>query len=142
MLIPDINVLVYARREDSVDHARYLDWLERALSGVEPVGLVTPVMAGFLRVVTNPRVFAQPTSIEDALVFVEAVLDTPASVVPSPSARQSGIFFEVCRKVGAKGNVVPDAWLAATAIDLDATLVTADRGFARFAGLRWRHPLD
>jgi hypothetical protein len=99
-------------------------------------------MAGFLRVVTNPRVFAQPTSIEDALVFVEAVLDAPASVVPSPSARQSGIFFEVCRKVGAKGNVVPDAWLAATAIDLDATLVTADRGFARFPGLRWRHPLD
>jgi hypothetical protein len=142
MLIPDINVLVCALRRDAARHERYLDWLQGALGGAEPVGLVAPVVAGLLRVVTNPRIFASPTEPEQALEFVDAALGAPACVVPPPSGRHMATFLSLCRTSGARGDLIPDAWLAATAIDLDATLVTADRGFARFLELRWRHPLD
>ena len=142
MLIPDVNILVYAVRRDAAAHERYLDWLEDAISGVEPVGLVAPVVAGLLRVVTDPRIFVSPSMPAQTLQFVEAMLDAPACVAPRPSDRHVTTFLDLCRRTGAKGDLIPDAWLAATAIDLDATLVTADRGFARFAALRWRHPLD
>lgn len=142
MLIPDVNILVHALRRDAPRHPQYLDWLKGALGGPEPVALVAPVVAGLLRIATNPRIFVSPTEPEQALAFVEAALDAPACVVPPPSGRHMATFLDICRRSGAKGDLVPDAWLAATAIDLDATLVTVDRGFARFAGLRWRHPLD
>ena len=141
MILPDVNVLVYAARDDVPDCARYREWLERALLGPEPVAIASPVLAGFLRVVTNPRIFARPSSLDDALRFVDAVLAAPAAVVPALSGRLAGALAEVCRLAGATADRVPDAYLAAIALDLDAELVTADRGFARFQGLRWRHPL-
>jgi predicted nucleic acid-binding protein len=98
--------------------------------GPEPVAFASPVLAGFLRVVTNPRVFAYPSSLDDAQAFADAVLAAPAAVVPALSERLAGMLAEVCRRAGA----------TAIALDLDAELVTADRGFARFQGLRWRHP--
>jgi toxin-antitoxin system PIN domain toxin len=108
--------------------------------GPEPVAFASPVLAGFLRVVTNPRVFAYPSSLDDALTFADAVLAAPAAVVPALSERLAGMLAEVCRRAGATADRIPDAFLAAIALDLDAELVTADRGFARFQGLRWRHP--
>jgi uncharacterized protein len=141
MILPDVNVLVYAARDDVPSCSQYRAWLETTLAGPEPVAVVTPVLAGFLRVVTNPRVFTQPSSLDDALGFVDAVLAAPAAVVPAMSQRLAALFPEVCRRAGATGDRVPDAYLAAIALDLDAELVTADRGFARYAGLRWRHPL-
>lgn len=141
MIVPDVNVLVYAARDDVPDCARYRAWLETALLGPEPVAIATPVLAGFLRVITNPRVFALPSTLDDALRFVEAVLASPAAVVPALSERLAGTLAAVCRTSGATADRVPDAYLAAIALDLDAELVTADRGFARFEGLRWRHPL-
>jgi toxin-antitoxin system PIN domain toxin len=142
MILPDVNVLVYAARDDAAANARYREWLEHALAGPEPVALATPVLASFLRVVTNPRVFAQPSELDDALSFGDAVLAGPAATVPALSQRLAGLLTDVCRRAGATADRVPDAYLAAIALDLDAELVTADRGFARFAGLRWRHPLD
>lgn len=142
MILPDINVLVYAARDDTPVYARYRAWLEAALEGPEPVALAAPVIAGFLRLVTNPRVFAQPSTLDDALLFVDAACGAPAAVMPALSERVAGILADVCRRSGATADRVPDAYLAAVAIDLDAELVTADRGFARFAGLRWRHPLS
>lgn len=142
MILPDVNVLVYAARADVPTCERYRAWLEGALAGPEPVALVTPVLAGFLRVVTNPRIFNHPSSLDDALAFTGAVLSAPAAVVPALSQRLAGLLTEVCRRAGATGDHVPDAYLAAIALDLDAELVTADRGFARYEGLRWRHPLD
>jgi len=141
VILPDVNVLVYAARDDVPDCARYREWLERALLGPEPVAIASPVLAGFLRVVTNPRIFAQPSSLDDALRFVGAVLAAPAAVVPALSERLAGLLAEVCRLAAATADRVPDAYLVAIALDLDAELVTADRGFARFQGLRWRHPL-
>lgn len=142
MILPDVNVLVYAARDDAPANARYREWLEDALAGPEPVALVPPVLAGFLRIVTNPRIFTQPSSLDDALRFADAVLAGPAATVPALSERLAGLLMDVCRRAGVTADRVPDAYLAAIALDLDAELVTADRGFARFAGLRWRHPLD
>jgi len=141
LILPDVNVLVYAARDDTPECAHYRQWLEDALMGPEPVAFASPVLAGFLRVVTNPRVFSHPSSLDDALAFVDAVLDAPAAVLPALSERLAGMLAEVCRRAGATADRVPDAYLAAIALDLDAELVTADRGFARFEGLRWRHPL-
>jgi toxin-antitoxin system PIN domain toxin len=141
VILPDVNVLVYAARDDVPDCARYRAWLEAALLGPEPVAVTSPVLAGFLRVVTNPRIFAQPSSLDDALCFVDAVLAAPAAVVPALSERLAGTLAGVCRRAGATADRVPDAYLAAIALNLDAELVSADRGFARFDGLRWRHPL-
>ena len=142
MILPDVNVLVYAARDDRPACAQYRAWLGDVLAGPEPVALVTPVLAGFLRVVTNPRIFPRPSTLDDALGFVDAVCAAPAAVVPALSERIAGILSDVCRRAGATADRVPDAYLAAIAIDLDAELVTADRGFSRFTGLRWRHPLD
>jgi uncharacterized protein len=142
VILPDVNVLVYAARNDVPEGARYREWLERELAGPEPVALVTPVLAGFLRVVTNPRIFTRPSSLDDALRFVAAVRCAPAAVSPALSERLADLLVGVCRRASATADHVPDALLAAVALDLDAELVTADRGFARFAGLRWRHPLE
>ncbi|OPZ44011.1 MAG: Ribonuclease VapC43 [Actinobacteria bacterium ADurb.BinA094] len=140
MILPDVNVLVYAAREDVPDCARYRCWLEAALLGPEPVAMVAPVIAGFLRVVTNPRVFTHPSTLDDALAFVDAALAAPAAVAPALSERLTVTLAKVCHRAGATADRVPDAYLAAIALDLDAELVTADRGFARFEGLRRRHP--
>jgi uncharacterized protein len=100
------------------------------------------VLSGFLRVVTHPRVFAAPTPIETALAFADALRGHRNAVVIAPGARHWDIFTELCRAAEAKGNLVPDAYLAALAIESGSDWITADRGFARFPRLRWRHPLD
>ena len=142
MELPDVNVLVYARREDAVDHVRYREWLERLINGDEAFGMADLVLSGFLRVVTHPRIFDPPTRLEDALVFVDTLTSRPNCVRLATGPRHWELFAELCRKTGAKGNVVPDAYHAALAIETGSTWVTADRGFARFPGLRWKHPLD
>jgi toxin-antitoxin system PIN domain toxin len=138
----DVNVLVFAHRLEAPNHDRYRAWLDEARSGEEPLGLAEPVLAGFLRVVTHPRIFREPTPLDIALDFVEGLLRSPTATRVVPGERHWSLFTELCRRVAATGNLVPDAYLAALAVELGATWVTADRGFARFPGLRWRHPLD
>jgi toxin-antitoxin system PIN domain toxin len=142
MRCADVNVLVYAHRPESPDHVAYRAWLERARTGHEPLGLSDLVLSGFLRVVTHPRVFREPSPLDVALDFVAALTGSPAASVVTPGERHWSVFTDLCRAVGATGNVVPDAFLAALAIEQGATWVTADRSFARFPGLRWEHPLD
>lgn len=142
MILPDINVLLYAFREEHADHARYRQWLRAALGGPEPVGLPLHVLAGFVRVVTHPGIYEPPTPQAEALDFVRAVREAPAAISVEPSERAPRVFDELCRRSGVKGGQVSDAYLAAVAIDSGCVLVTADRGFARYPGLRWRHPLD
>lgn len=141
MITIDVNVLVYAFDEDAVAHDRYLDWLTDALAGDEPVGMTDVVLSGFVRVVTHPRILVHPAPIETALGFVDALRAAPAVVPVLPSDGRWSIFERLCRAVGAKGNLVADAFVAASAIDLGAELVTTDGDFSRFPGLRWRHPL-
>lgn len=142
MLIADVNVLVYSFRRESPRHAEHRAWLEEKLAGTEALGVSELALSGFLRVVTNHRVYNEPTTTEKALAFCDAVLAAPAALPVRPSAGHWAIFSSLCRTVGATGNLVPDAYHAALAIDHDATWVTTDRGFARFPGLRWALPLE
>jgi hypothetical protein len=138
----DVNVLVYAHRPEAPDHSRHRAWLDSARAGHEPLGLVDVVLSGFLRLVTHPRIFREPTPLPVALDFVDALLRSPAATRVGPGERHWPIFVDLCRLADATGNVIPDAFLAALAIEQGATWVTADRSFGRFPGLRWIHPLD
>lgn len=99
------------------------------------------VLSGFLRVVTHPRAFDVPTPVDRALTFTDALRSRPNCVLLAPGQRHWGIFARLCRAVGARGNLVPDAYLAALAIESGSEWITTDRDYSRFPGLRWRHPL-
>jgi uncharacterized protein len=137
MLLADVNAYIYAHRPESPHSDRHREWLTNALRGPEPFGVSELVLSSFLRIVTNHRVYKEPTPPGVALSFCQAVLTAPAAIVVRPGARHWAIFHRLCTQVGARGNVVPDAYLAALAIENGATWITTDRGFARFPALRW-----
>jgi toxin-antitoxin system PIN domain toxin len=137
-----VNVLVYAHRADTRDHARYREWLDGVVNGPQSFGLPDLVLSGFVRVVTHPRVFADPTPMAQALAFAEALRSVPNRVRVVPGERHWGIFTRLCRDADVRGNLVPDAWFAALAIESGSEWITTDRDYARFPGLRWRHPLE
>ncbi len=141
MRLVDVNVLVYAFREDAPEHAAHRAWFEALVGSDEAYGVSDIVLSGFVRVVTNPRIFKTPASLELALAFVNAFRGRPNAVMIAPGARHWGIFTRLCEDVCARGNLVPDVWLAALAIESGSEFITADRGFARFVGLRWQVPL-
>ncbi|NIV35144.1 MAG: PIN domain-containing protein [Anaerolineae bacterium] len=142
MILPDVNVLVYAHREDAPNHAAYREWLESVINSDQAYGMADLVLSGFLRVVTHPRIFAQPSGLDQALAFVADIRDQPNCVVVQPGPRHWSIFEHLCRTAQVKGNLVPDAYLAALAIESGSEWITTDRDYARFAKLSWRHPLD
>ena len=137
MLLADVNVFLYAHRPESPRSGAVRTWLEAALDGDEPFGVSELVLSGFLRIATNHRVYREPTPPETALAFCEAVRTAPAAVPLRPGPRHWSLFSSLCSVVGARANVVPDAFHAALAIENGATWITTDRGFARFPGLRW-----
>ena len=143
MLLLDVNVCVYAIREDSSpDHEAYRTWVESVLTGDEPVGLSELVLSGVIRLVTNHRVFRQPSSTVQALDACRTLRSAPAAIPLGPGPRHWDIFDSLCAEVGARANTVPDAYHAALAIENGATWITTDRAFAQFPGLRWREPFD
>lgn len=141
MLIADVNVFVSAHRRADPRHVHMRRWLDGSLDGAEPFGASDLVLSAFLRIVTNHRSFPDPTPLELALEFCEAVRGAPATQVVVPGSRHWAIFTNLCRQAQARANVVPDAYLAALALENGATFVTSDRGFARFEGLRLLDPL-
>ena len=141
MILPDVNVLVYAFHEGTPDHERYREWLVAAVAADEPIGVADIVLSGFLRVATHPKVFSPAAPINRALEFAAALRGQPTAVPIAPGPRHWSIFERLCRDAGVKGNLVPDAYLAALAIESGSEWITTDRDFSRFPGLRWRHPL-
>jgi toxin-antitoxin system PIN domain toxin len=105
-------------------------------------GLSDLVLSGFLRVVTHPKVFNPPSGTDKALAFVEELRSQPTCAIINPGPRHWDIFCRLCKTSGIKGNLVPDAFLAALAIESGSEWVTADRDYHRFPGLRVRHPLE
>lgn len=142
MILIDVNILVYAHRPDSDNHKHYRKWLEEALESGLPCGFSDVVLAGMIRIVTNPRVFPDATPIDLALQFANQLREHPACVTVSPGNRHWDIFTRLCKQVGAKGNLVSDAYFAALAIESGAEWITTDRDYSRFPGLHWRHPLS
>ncbi len=120
---------------------RYRDWLTAAAESDAPLAVSDLVLSGFIRVATHPRIFSPPAPIDEAIAFAIALRTQPNAVAVIPGARHWEIFERLCLAVGAKGNLVPDAYLAALAIESGSEWITTDRDFSRFPGLRWRHPL-
>lgn len=140
MILPDVNVLVYAFRSDAENHSAYRAWLEDIVNGEQAYGMSPQVLASVIRITTHPRVFAHPDPLADVLAFVTVLLDQPHCQIIEPGRRHWGIFSALCHKANAYGNLVQDAWLAALAIESGCEWITNDRDFARFTGLRWRVP--
>jgi toxin-antitoxin system PIN domain toxin len=140
MVLPDVNVLVYAHREETAKHQACRDWLEGIVNGDEAYAVSELVLSGFIRVVTHPKVFKRPSKIEDALAFVEGVRDQPHCVRIEAGPRHWDLFKRLCVEAGVKGNLVPDAYLAAMAIESGCEWISTDQDFSRFKGLRWRRP--
>jgi hypothetical protein len=138
---PDVNVLVYAHRRDVADHDRYRAWLEEVILADVPYAVSELVLSGVVRILTNHRIFRFPSVTDEALTFVEYLLAQPNCTPIRPGARHWTIFARLCRESGARGPLVPDAYYAALAIEHGCEWITSDRDFARFKGLRWRHPL-
>ena len=142
MLIPDVNVLVAAHRPDghpAGDDVR--EWLTDRLTAVERVGVDTHVLSAVVRIVTNPRIYEHPSSRTAALIFCDTVLEAPSAVTVAPSPRHWSLFASYVQELRLTGNDVSDAYLAALAVDHEATFASLDRGFRRFPGLRLVDPL-
>ena len=142
MILPDVNVLLYAMVAQSKDHSRYRDWLEEELNAPSAFGLSDLVLSGFVRVATHPQIFRPPMDLEEALGFVNELRTHPNCVLITPGPRHFQIFTDLAVKTGARGNLIPDAWFAALAIESGCEWITTDRDYSRFPGLRWRHPLQ
>lgn len=142
MILADVNVFIYAFREDSPRHPEYRAWLEEVVNAQEAFGLAEMVLSGVIRLLTHPRIFTPPTPTELALEYAEALRSQPNVVLLQPGSRHWQIFAQLCARANAKGNLVPDAYLAALAIEHGCEWITSDRDYARFPGLRWRHPLE
>lgn len=140
MILPDVNVLLYAFRSDSTHHAAALAWVEALVNGDEAYGMSPQVLGSVVRLATHPRVFVAPSRLEDALAFARVLLEQPQCTAIVPGTRHWAIFEDLCRRAAASGNLVQDAWFAALAMESGCEWVTTDGDFARFPGLRWRRP--
>jgi hypothetical protein len=141
MLLPDVNVLIYAHRAEGPEHARYAEWLTQLAEGPEPFGLSELGASAFVRIVTNAKIWNEATSIEDALSFVERLRARSNARLLTHGPTSWEIFARLCAAARARGKLVADAYHAALAIEHGCEFVTADGDFARFPGLRYRHPL-
>jgi toxin-antitoxin system PIN domain toxin len=142
MILLDVNILVSAHRADADQHREIKSWLEAALTDPAGVAVSELALSGCLRVITHPKIFKKPTPLVQALNFLEDFRSREEVHLLGPGASHWKIFVDLCRRSDARGNLVPDAFHAALAIELGCEWLTLDRGFARFPGLKWRHPFD
>lgn len=142
MLVVDVNVLVSAFFRQAPDHEQMRTWLAGAVADREPLGVSDVACVGAVRVLTHRRVFDPPTPLPTALDQVAALRGNPGVLTLVPGPRHWVIVDELCRAGAATANLVADAGHAAVGVEQGATWISKDRDFARFPGLRWRHPLD
>lgn len=141
MIVPDVNLLVYAVHEESPVHARAARWLRALLDGDEPVGIPWMISIAFLRLVTNRRIFPNPFLVDDALAVVDGWYARRFVSAVEPGQEHWSILKRLLLTSGAAGNLTSDAHLAAICIERGAILHTADADFGRFPGLQWTNPL-
>jgi toxin-antitoxin system PIN domain toxin len=140
VILCDVNVLLYAFRRDAADHEQYRAWLEEVVNGDGAYGVSPQVLSAVIRLSTHPRVFVQPSHRDEVFAFARVLLDQPHCVAVNPGPRHWDVFTRLCAESNATGNLVPDAWFAAMAIESGCEWITTDRDYARFKGLRWRPP--
>jgi uncharacterized protein len=141
VIVPDINLLIYAHNRRDPNHEPAKAWWEETLNGNTPVGLPWVTSSGFIRIMTNRRILTEPISPDHAVDLVRSWLDQPTVIVLQPGPKFAGLFLGHLEKLGTAGNLTTDAQLAALAIENQAELHSNDTDFTRFEGLRWRNPL-
>jgi toxin-antitoxin system PIN domain toxin len=143
MMLVDTNVMVYAHRRDAERHPEYRDWMRAMINGPEPYAVADFAVLGMVRVVTDRRYYREVAStITDALAFADEIRNHPHARVISPGPKFWSIFSNLCRQTDTGGKLIPDTYLAALALEHGCEVVTTDKDFRRFPGLRWRHPLN
>jgi len=142
MFLMDVNVLVYAYREDVAHHEVCHKWLESVVNSQEAFAYSELVLSGFLRVVTHPKIFEMPANLSSAMLFTEQLRSASNAVCLVPGTRHWDIFVNCVQQIEAKGNDIPDAYHAALALEWNCQWVTMDKGFKRFKGLKSKNPLD
>lgn len=140
MVTPDVNILVHAFRSDAEEHALCSRWLLKQANGRSDFGLVSNVLSGFVRIVTHPKVFQRPSRRDEAIAFCQVLVDSHLTRWLIPGERHWSLFTSLCQESDARGNLIPDAWFAAPAIEQGCEWVSLDRDYSRFPGLRWRLP--
>jgi uncharacterized protein len=140
MILPDVNVLIYAFRKDVLQHAVCRTWLDGVVASDARFGVAPLVLSAVVRVTTNPRSYRTPSTLEDAFGFCEDLLGQPHCQIVEPGERHWDIFKRLCVETDTRGPRVTDAWLAALAIEWGCEWITLDRDFARFPGLKWHVP--
>lgn len=141
MILVDVNPLLVAHRAEYSEHVLYRAWLEGVANGPEPFGLSEIVLAGFVRISTRRGPWGDPTPLDVSLAFVDGLRRRPTCRMVRPGPRHFDLFVDLCRRTPATGKLAADAYHAALAIEQGCEWITADADFARFPGLRWRHPL-
>jgi uncharacterized protein len=140
MILPDVNVLIYAFRRDLPQHRVCRPWLAAVVSGDAPFGLSPLALSAVVRITTNPRAFRTPSTNEEAFGFCTDLLGQPHCQIVEPGERHWDIFRRLCIDTDTRGLRVTDAWFAALAIEWGCDWITLDRDYARFPGLTWRIP--
>jgi uncharacterized protein len=140
MVVVDANVLIYAVDQTSAHHDCSRSWLDTSLGGTEAVGLAWIALLAFIRIGTNASIFPSPMTTDEATAQVETWLAAPAAVIVQPTPRHASLLRGLLRATGTAGNLTTDAHLAALALELGADVVSYDRDFARFPGVRHRLP--
>lgn len=141
MIVPDLNLLIYAVNEASGNHESSRNWWEGEMSGFREIGLPWMVLIGFLRLTTSPRVFESPLFPAQAWEIIDEWLERPNTLLVHPGLKHLQIFKTLVLENGTAGNLTSDAHLAALCVERNATLYTADNDFARFSSLKWKNPL-
>jgi hypothetical protein len=140
MILPDVNVLIYAFRGDSLHHPICKPWLDNVITGDARFGLSPQALSAVIRITTQPRAFSQPSSVAEAFAYCNNLLRQPHCEVVEPGEQHWDIFERLCRGANITGPRVTDAWFAALALEHGCTWITYDRDYARFPGLDWRQP--
>jgi uncharacterized protein len=142
MIIPDVNLLLYAYDSNSPFHSKAADWWQRCLSGNEPIGIPQVIIFAFLRLSTSARIFQNPMTTSEAASHIRSWLEQPQVQILETGVRYVERVLQLLEHIGTGGNLVTDAQIAALAIEYEAMLNTTDTDFVRFPNLRWRNPLN
>ena len=141
MILLDANPLLYALREDVPEYPSWHPWLEDLINTDTSFAVCNFTFASVVRISTGRRVFKNPTPLAEALGFVDAIRESPSFFSLEPGPQHWTLVNRLCRATRATGSILSDVYLAALAMEVDAVLMTADRDFARFPGLRFSNPL-
>lgn len=140
MILPDVNVLIYAFRRDAPEHVLCRPWLDGIIDEDARFGISPMTLSALVRVTSNPRTYRNPSALEEAFLFCRKLIGQPHCQIVEPGERHWNIFQRLCIETGTRGPRVTDAWFAALAIEWGCEWITLDRDYARFPGLKWQTP--